>query len=1401
MASSAANSSRASPCPHRNFDSGELSLFWCSETLVEDQEDDKDEENFSAPPPYALNDVSNVEHGQVAFSENPPRETSEGEETRSRFPVVTVCEVDLLEESPESSPNIDTEFRLRGGDGKERYEKLMTKPHPSVGSSDESNRQRVKLTVAKMTKNYHMVSSSEDWSEHTSISRYSDQYNFETDQAEVWDSIIMGSRTLQEVCDNRQTLAWDTDQKKAKPIRILRRMPSSERLRQPYVEKVLQESIELRKLPEEAPTDWIQNGADVVAETSTSNSVQKQRSQPSLSKRRQISSTMIRVEYPKTMNLAAHAEMYESKSKAITALYEYKLGELSNFCTYDPATRTIFAHALESSVPNPAVLRRAGLEVLWLPMQKEIHHLIQFKEKAQDKTNLPLGRDQSPVVVGEQCTLETDPECLASGRPTTQLNPNTLSDHNERMLVANLYNFDRHGSQFEAEAEFIDPRSPSSSLQLDPSSPQREKEPSIFDDDFFLEVDPDIARGFLGSQYSEASRSASCSGNHLLPAGLLETDSASDVLWSLEDEDQDARPVKTWVELARAFLAGHPAQPVRGSEDNDTSSDGDFKWAELFGSSRRSSRDVPHTEHIEDMKAYKEDHWLKGRYHRRHSFSSIPAEEVGEFNKWVEQFLFSDRCFPAGPHTEYVENIKVCKKDHSLAERRHRRASLSSILAEGDFKCTEPLITSERSSSAHPYTQDVEDIEVYENDHDWRIRHSRQSRLATLMEQQPVKPPKGYPRCSWVKSWPRSRSGRPIFPSEDAVDSEVMDFSDPEDPKENSNDPKYGPGQCPEFSDEPDDPKRDRDPCPEFSDEPEDPKGDRGQLSEFSDEKDGTGCEVVNIPFPTKDVLNGSSRRSSISFTSYIEAERAQERLYQTYPLLPPVKVETESKGKGIKTENFLDPLTSAGDDKGSYDLIDSAPMFMTTVGPQLDSQDSPERSTRTESDSDEQLEKPVMSIASGFRPIDFHELLANELIPQKLEIGSEDSRSSEDSGSSEITLPSGFKFTKHRERLVGKGISKDVVSGELSENSAIPLPSGFPFTKHRRQIMKSEDSRSPVIFLSASSKSANLSESIAGEEKSNGGEAIPGDLVIEYSATTASPCIDKPFEISVPTANDLVGGQEIIPQLAAQTTVKESGSDELALKDVRGDVPGDSRNRLWTARQLCHKMAKEHGSDELFPEQIGEGLFTSPVRNDGLPGCKGNSSELACRKMGDKVGCDELGSEEIEDSDLTPVCRGSRQVHSSTFWQAQIEDLNIRVVGKAARQGSPAKQEGRVGALVDIFQARGIMPSMKPALHRQEPPTPFRKNHGDRPTTPTARIVTPSGSTYHPAGTVCIPAGRPSSRSPIKRVLTPMSLIVRARSGSSSIDTNVSELFGEELERVEKHPEEYAESYEYEEI
>lgn len=135
------------------------------------------------------------------------------------------------------------------------------------------------------------------------------------------------------------------------------------------------------------------------------------------------------------------------------------------------------------------------------------------------------------------------------------------------------------------------------------------------------------------------------------------------------------------------------------------------------------------------------------------------------------------------------------------------------------------------------------------------------------------------------------------------------------------------------------------------------------------------------------------------------------------------------------------------------------------------------------------------------------------------------------------------------------------------------------------------------------------------------------------------------------------------------------------------------------------------------------------------------------------------------------------------------MEDLNIRVVGKAARQVHPAKVEGRIGTLVDIFQAHGIMPGTKQALQAKKSQIPLLNKCRERRTTPTARIVTPSGSVYHPAGAVCLPNGRLLSRSPIKRVPTPKSPIFRPSSGASSVVTDVSELFGEKLERVEKHP------------
>ncbi len=197
--SSVANSPTSSLCLPR--DSDYQSLSWCDSTLVENDENHENEEEFSAPPPYTSNEISDSELGEVTFNEAAPCEHSDYSGTCYRFPVVTIREVDPSEEIPDPPANIDTVFHLRGGDRRSRYERILTYYGSLGSSSDESMENRVKRTVAKMTKNYNVGSSSEEWSEDTSATRFSDQIDFETDQMEVWDSIIVGSRTLQEVCD------------------------------------------------------------------------------------------------------------------------------------------------------------------------------------------------------------------------------------------------------------------------------------------------------------------------------------------------------------------------------------------------------------------------------------------------------------------------------------------------------------------------------------------------------------------------------------------------------------------------------------------------------------------------------------------------------------------------------------------------------------------------------------------------------------------------------------------------------------------------------------------------------------------------------------------------------------------------------------------------------------------------------------------------------------------------------------------------------------------------------------------------------------------------------------------------------------------------------------------------
>jgi hypothetical protein len=199
-ASSVNSSAQSSPCPRRHLAFEEETFCWGigDSTDMEGQQDGEDEDEPSAPPPYTLNDFPKIELGDVTFCETLALQTHQNTEFRTS---VTIREVDRLGESATSSPDIDLEIRSRGCDRKERYGGLIRKPRQSRRFSDESIEKRVKLTVAQMTQNLHIVASSEDsWDADAASTKKRDQHDFETDEMEVWNSIIMGIRTLQEVC-------------------------------------------------------------------------------------------------------------------------------------------------------------------------------------------------------------------------------------------------------------------------------------------------------------------------------------------------------------------------------------------------------------------------------------------------------------------------------------------------------------------------------------------------------------------------------------------------------------------------------------------------------------------------------------------------------------------------------------------------------------------------------------------------------------------------------------------------------------------------------------------------------------------------------------------------------------------------------------------------------------------------------------------------------------------------------------------------------------------------------------------------------------------------------------------------------------------------------------------------
>jgi hypothetical protein len=130
-----------------------------------------------------------------------------------RPPVISVREVDPCFDLED----LDPAFRLRGLKRTKRYENLATCAGLGLdlGSTWDPNRERVehsiKMTVAKMTKNYHMAASSDETLSGSSSCQpvkdvKTDASSFEKDQMETWDSVIRGIKVQQEVCHSYHSL-------------------------------------------------------------------------------------------------------------------------------------------------------------------------------------------------------------------------------------------------------------------------------------------------------------------------------------------------------------------------------------------------------------------------------------------------------------------------------------------------------------------------------------------------------------------------------------------------------------------------------------------------------------------------------------------------------------------------------------------------------------------------------------------------------------------------------------------------------------------------------------------------------------------------------------------------------------------------------------------------------------------------------------------------------------------------------------------------------------------------------------------------------------------------------------------------------------------------------------------
>ncbi|KAF4632125.1 hypothetical protein G7Y89_g6001 [Cudoniella acicularis] len=561
---------------------------------------------------------------------------------RDQGPKITIREVD----SEPSVEDLDPNFRCRSDIRNRRYQKLAISSNNNMSDAERLDRS-IKLTVARMTKNFHSSSSYEETSSSAVESDEDEKElsSFAQDESKVQQAIAIGEQILnKKVRSDARATGAGADSAVKNTYQRLKRIPSSKEAPQcvNYMDKMLRETIELRSPSETSRGDDFtsqhakKNALECKSSVSehssneyTNSGGQKQTkagfkpcnqdqlrlplkrvTRPALSKQtRHMSIGPVQIKFPALKGHPANKREYADKSEAISILYEMSWnGNYANFCTFDPENRVIQAYPRSSMVPGIEALEESGHEIMWLPMPEGFP--------------LPDGYSRGTQV---SANIQTSPEHtdLAGFMDNNNLD-STYSTSNTILDQDNMFDNGPYASLYDVETAFLDV-SRLNSKASNPIMVSKQNNGVLKDEDsvsgnefdFDFEVDSKVVRGLQGNQRLETSRFSTV-GDDALSLGNHE-----ELLFDLEDCG-DTPPSKTWFDLARAYLsttsndgdsesssiASMPMGLTREIQSSLRDTDGDLRlrggFARRDGNvsvdlSQRSSSYGIEFEHIEDV--------------------------------------------------------------------------------------------------------------------------------------------------------------------------------------------------------------------------------------------------------------------------------------------------------------------------------------------------------------------------------------------------------------------------------------------------------------------------------------------------------------------------------------------------------------------------------------------------------------------------------------------------------------------------------------------------------------------------------------------------------------------------------------------------------------------------------